>query len=75
MIATRLKLAAPDTLQFCWVTDFPVFEWDEVAADLIADAQAGFLRRGIFTDRGYEPAAIGVVAENAEWLHHPHRLR
>ena len=30
-IATRLKLADPDTLQFCWVTDFPVFEWDAEA--------------------------------------------
>jgi aspartyl-tRNA synthetase len=28
-IASRLKLADPDTLTFCWVTDFPVFEWDE----------------------------------------------
>ena len=30
-IADRLKLADPNTLQFCWVTDFPVFEWDEEA--------------------------------------------
>jgi len=30
-IAHRLKLADPDTLHFCWVTDFPVFEWDEEA--------------------------------------------
>ena len=30
-IAGRLKLADPNTLQFCWVTDFPVFEWDEEA--------------------------------------------
>ncbi len=28
-IAGRLGLADPDVLAFCWVTDFPVFEWDE----------------------------------------------
>ena len=28
-IATRQKLADPNTLHFAWVTDFPVFEWDE----------------------------------------------
>ena len=28
-IATRLKLADPNVLHFAWVTDFPVFEWDE----------------------------------------------
>lgn len=28
-IASRLKLADPNVLAFCWVTDFPVFEWDE----------------------------------------------
>lgn len=28
-IASRLSLADPNTLHFCWVTDFPVFEWDE----------------------------------------------
>ena len=28
-IATRLSLADPNTLHFCWVTDFPVFERDE----------------------------------------------
>ncbi len=30
-IAARQKLADPDTLHFAWVTDFPVFEWDEDA--------------------------------------------
>ncbi len=30
-IAARLKLADPDVMHFCWVTDFPVFEWDEDA--------------------------------------------
>ena len=30
-IAGRLNLADSNTLQFCWVTDFPVFEWDEEA--------------------------------------------
>ncbi len=28
-IAGRLALADPDVLAFCWITDFPVFEWDE----------------------------------------------
>ena len=28
-IATRLSLADPTVLHFCWVTDFPVFELDE----------------------------------------------
>jgi aspartyl-tRNA synthetase len=28
-IAARQKLADPNTLHFAWVTDFPVFEWDE----------------------------------------------
>jgi len=27
-IARRLKLADPNVLHFAWVTDFPVFEWD-----------------------------------------------
>lgn len=27
--ATRLKLADPNALIYCWITDFPVFEWDE----------------------------------------------
>ena len=31
-IADRLKLASDDELAFCWITDFPVFEWDEEAA-------------------------------------------
>ncbi len=30
-IAGRQKLADPNTLHFAWVTDFPVFEWDEDA--------------------------------------------
>lgn len=30
-IAARKNLADPDTLHFCWVTDFPVFERDEDA--------------------------------------------
>jgi len=25
----RLGLAAPNTLAFCWITDFPLFEWNE----------------------------------------------
>ncbi len=29
--ADRLKLASTDQLAFCWITDFPVFEWDEDA--------------------------------------------
>lgn len=28
-IGARLNLADPKTLAFCWITDFPVFEWDE----------------------------------------------
>jgi aspartyl-tRNA synthetase len=28
-IGKRLKLADPNVLHFCWITDFPVFEWDE----------------------------------------------
>ena len=28
-IASRLKLADPNELSFVWITDFPVFEWDE----------------------------------------------
>ena len=28
-IAARQNLADPNTLHFCWITDFPVFEWDE----------------------------------------------
>ncbi|MEI6914779.1 MAG: aspartate--tRNA ligase [Armatimonadota bacterium] len=28
-IAARNNLADPNTLAFCWITDFPVFEWDE----------------------------------------------
>ena len=38
-IATRLSLADPNTLAFCWVTDFPVFEWDEDAQSLDVRAQ------------------------------------
>lgn len=30
-IASRQKLADPNTLHFAWVTDFPVFEWDDEA--------------------------------------------
>ena len=30
-IATRQNLADPNTLHFAWITDFPVFEWDEDA--------------------------------------------
>lgn len=30
-IAARLGLADPNVMHFCWVTDFPVFEWDEDA--------------------------------------------
>ncbi|MEM4244646.1 MAG: aspartate--tRNA ligase [Candidatus Nanoarchaeia archaeon] len=28
-IAKRLNLANPDEFNFCWVTDFPLFEWSE----------------------------------------------
>lgn len=28
-IAARLNLTDKKTLSFCWITDFPVFEWDE----------------------------------------------
>ena len=28
-IGARLKLADPNLLAFCWITDFPCFEWDE----------------------------------------------
>ena len=28
-IASRLNLADPNVLTFCWITDFPVFEWDD----------------------------------------------
>jgi aspartyl-tRNA synthetase len=28
-IAARKQLADPNKLIFCWITDFPVFEWDE----------------------------------------------
>ena len=28
-IASRKELADPNTLAFVWITDFPVFEWDE----------------------------------------------
>lgn len=27
--AQRLQLADPSELNYCWITDFPVFEWDE----------------------------------------------
>jgi len=30
-IAARENLADRNTLAFCWITDFPVFEWDEQA--------------------------------------------
>lgn len=30
-IADRLKLADDNQLAYCWITDFPVFEWDEDA--------------------------------------------
>lgn len=30
-IAARQKLADPNVLHFAWVTDFPVFDWDEEA--------------------------------------------
>ena len=30
-LAERLELAAPDTLAFAFVTDFPMFDWDEDA--------------------------------------------
>jgi aspartyl-tRNA synthetase len=32
-IAERLHLASDNELAFCWITDFPVFEWDEDAND------------------------------------------
>ncbi len=28
-LATRLKLADPNELAYCWVHEFPLFEWDE----------------------------------------------
>ena len=28
-LAARLNLPRPDQFEFCWVTDFPLFEWDE----------------------------------------------
>ncbi len=28
-IARRLNLADPNVLHFCWITDFPLFQWDE----------------------------------------------
>ncbi len=28
-IARRLNLADPGVLHFCWITDFPLFQWDE----------------------------------------------
>lgn len=28
-LARNLKLITPDDFKFCWVTDFPLFEWDE----------------------------------------------
>jgi aspartyl-tRNA synthetase len=28
-IARRLNLADPNVLHYCWITDFPVFDWDE----------------------------------------------
>jgi aspartyl-tRNA synthetase len=28
-IARRLNLAPPGVLHFCWITDFPLFQWDE----------------------------------------------
>jgi aspartyl-tRNA synthetase len=30
-IGRRLKLADPNVLYFCWILDFPLFEWDEEA--------------------------------------------
>jgi aspartyl-tRNA synthetase len=28
-LAKRMKLIIPDTLKYCWVIDYPLFEWDE----------------------------------------------
>ena len=28
-LAARLNLPRPDQFEFCWVTEFPLFEWDE----------------------------------------------
>jgi len=28
-LANRLKLLKPDYFKYCWITDFPLFEWDE----------------------------------------------
>ena len=35
-LGADLGLYGPDELEFCWITDFPLFEWDEEAQDYIA---------------------------------------
>jgi len=35
-VARELDLVPPDTFAFCWVTDFPAFEWDEESERWVA---------------------------------------
>lgn len=72
-IAARENLADRNTLAFCWITDFPVFEWDEEVGrwtfqhNPFAMPQEGHME-WIDTDPGRMRAyCYDVVCNGVEW--------
>jgi aspartyl-tRNA synthetase len=57
LLAERLNLLAPDRWEFCWLTDFPLFEWSETENRWVS-AQHPF---------------TGIVEEDLEKLEDPAR--